>query len=605
MKSSGRTRRHVRAKVLAAVVAGTVVGTLGVLSITNAMAATAGPIIGFGGKCVDVSGANTANGTPIQLYDCNGNAAQRWTVGNSDSSIQALGKCLDVAGGAITDGAQVQLYDCNGTGAQKWTAGSGRLLNPQSGKCLDASGNSSANGTRLTLWSCHGNANQIWTLPDGDPTPTPTLTGGGALTTVSYTGSDAVLANPERGFVHFADCGSTPLSAGTLAGYRAEGVTQVWCMVYLRNFRTRDIDAATLDLLQRQFDAIRTAGLTTILRFAYTDDMVGDDAAPAQVLRHIAQLKPLLRTNAYVISVVQAGFIGAWGEWYYTQNFGNEGRVSATDQANRKAVVDALLDAVPVTRMIQLRYPGLKRAMYGSAALTSGTAYTGTATARLGYHNDCFLASADDMGTFPDPAVDRPYLAGETTYLPMGGETCAVNPPRSQCASALAELAQFHWSYLNADYQPDVLASWRSGGCMTEIQRRLGYRFTLTQGSFGRTASAGGTLPVKISIRNDGFAAPYNARPVQLVLRDSAGTLHRLSLQSDPRRWLPGTTTTVEQNVTLPANLPAGSYQLGLALPDATSSLAQLPQYSVQTANVGLWNAVGGYNDLSATVAVG
>lgn len=422
--------------------------------------------------------------------------------------------------------------------------------------------------------------------------------------TVAYQGSDAVFANPERGLMHYADCGSSPLSAATLAGWRAESVTQVFCMVYLRDFRDRDIDSGTLTLLQRQFDAIRTAGLTAILRFAYTDDVAGDDAAPAQVVRHIEQLAPVLRQNAYVISVVQAGFVGAWGEWYYTQNFGNAGRVSATDQANRAAVVQALLDALPDTRMLQLRTPAIKRAIHGTTALTASNAYSGTAAARSGHHNDCFLASADDFGTYADPATERPYLAAETTYLPMGGETCAPNPPRSECATALAEMAQFHWSYVNADYHRDVLASWRSGGCMPEIERRLGYRFTLTEGSFGTSASPGGSLPVRIGVRNDGFAAPYNARLVQLVLRDSAGAVRRLPLTADPRRWLPGTTTTVEQTVALPADLPPGTYRLGFALPDATPALADRPEYAVRTANADLWDADSGYNDLAATVTV-
>jgi len=423
-------------------------------------------------------------------------------------------------------------------------------------------------------------------------------------TAVAYQGSDAVLANPERGLMHYADCGSAPLSAATLAGWRAGNVTQVFCMVYLRDFRTRDIDPATLALLQRQFDAIRTAGLTAILRFAYTDSAAGDDAAPGQVLRHIEQLTPLLRQNAYLISVVQAGFVGAWGEWYYTQNFGNEGRISAADQANRAAVVRALLAALPDTRMAQLRTPAIKRAIFGTGALTSADAYSGAPAARAGHHNDCFLASADDFGTYADPATERPYLAAETTYLPMGGETCAPNPPRSECASALAEMAQFHWSYVNADYHADVLASWRSGGCLPEIERRLGYRFTLTEGSFGTDVAPGGGLAVRVGVRNDGFAAPYNARLVQLVLRDSAGATRRLPLAADPRRWLPGATTTVEQTVTVPADLPPGTYRLGLALPDATPALADRPEYAVRTANTGLWIADGGYNDLAATVTV-
>ncbi|TXS52166.1 glycoside hydrolase family 16 protein [Streptomyces sp. t39] len=123
-----------------------------------------GPITGIGGKCVDVAGANSADGTPVQLYDCNGTAAQRWTVG-ADGTIRALGKCLDVASGGTADGTVVQLWTCNGSAAQRWVANAARdIVNPQANKCLDATGNSSANGTRLQIWTCGGTANQKWTV---------------------------------------------------------------------------------------------------------------------------------------------------------------------------------------------------------------------------------------------------------------------------------------------------------------------------------------------------------------------------------------------------------------------------------------------------------
>jgi beta-glucanase (GH16 family) len=121
-------------------------------------------ITGIGGKCVDVAGANTANGTPVQLWDCNGTGAQQWTVG-SDGTIRALGKCMDVTAGSTADGAQVQLFDCNGTGAQRWVVTAAHdIVNPQANKCLDATGVSSANGTRLQIWTCSGGANQKWTV---------------------------------------------------------------------------------------------------------------------------------------------------------------------------------------------------------------------------------------------------------------------------------------------------------------------------------------------------------------------------------------------------------------------------------------------------------
>ncbi|VVJ15460.1 Uncharacterised protein [Amycolatopsis camponoti] len=121
-----------------------------------------GTITGYGGKCVDVAGASTANGTTVDLYTCNGTGAQQWTA--SSGTLRALGKCLDVASAGTANGSRVQLYDCNGTGAQQWTASGSQLVNPASGKCLDATGPSSADGTPLQIWTCTGAANQSWTL---------------------------------------------------------------------------------------------------------------------------------------------------------------------------------------------------------------------------------------------------------------------------------------------------------------------------------------------------------------------------------------------------------------------------------------------------------
>ncbi|MFI5932902.1 ThuA domain-containing protein [Actinoplanes sp. NPDC051494] len=124
-----------------------------------------GPVVGLAGKCLDVSGAGTADGTKIQLYTCNNSAAQRWTV-TPGSTVKALGKCLDVAGGATANGTKAQLWTCNGTGAQVWAAqADGSVRNPQSGRCLDVSQNSSANGQQIHIWDCLGAANQKWALP--------------------------------------------------------------------------------------------------------------------------------------------------------------------------------------------------------------------------------------------------------------------------------------------------------------------------------------------------------------------------------------------------------------------------------------------------------
>jgi hypothetical protein len=421
------------------------------------------------------------------------------------------------------------------------------------------------------------------------------LTGAGdhPRRSVTYPPTSAAIANPERGFYHHTgDCDKNDFDAATLRGYReSQNISLVMCIFYLEQFKTSPIGADALAQLQQQLDTIRTAGLKAVLRFAYssTDDV---DATKDQVLAHLDQLQPYLRRNADVIAVLQAGFIGTWGEWWDTQHFGDEGVISEQDWANRKAVTDKELQVLPASRAIQLRTPKFKRTMYGTGRVE-----------RIGHHNDCFLASPDDFGTYENPAVEYPYLQQDTTVNPMGGETCVVNPPRSECPTATAELSGFHWSYLNTDYNTDVLASWAAGGCLAEVVNRLGYRFTLVNGTFPATTARRAQVPVTITVRNDGWAAPYNPRGVNLVLRNvNGGATHRIALSSDPRTWAAGSTTTVNQTVTVPASVQRGRYQLLLELPDPL--LPNRPEYSIRTANEGLWDAATGLNDLKAQITV-
>ncbi|MEV0930745.1 PQQ-dependent sugar dehydrogenase [Streptomyces phaeochromogenes] len=124
-----------------------------------------GEVKGVNAKCLDIDNAQTTDGTKVQIWTCNGSAAQKWTV-SGDGTLRALGKCLDVSDAGTADGTKIQLWTCNGSGAQTWAAQSdGTVRNPQSGKCLDASGGTWNDGTAVHLWTCHANANQKWTLP--------------------------------------------------------------------------------------------------------------------------------------------------------------------------------------------------------------------------------------------------------------------------------------------------------------------------------------------------------------------------------------------------------------------------------------------------------
>ncbi|MGW6793184.1 ricin-type beta-trefoil lectin domain protein [Streptomyces chartreusis] len=120
---------------------------------------------GIAGKCIDVRNSGTADGTPVQLYSCNGTGAQRWTyVPGAGGTLRALDRCLDVSGGGTANRTKVQLWPCNGTGAQRWVTGpNSSLINPQSGRCLDDPGSSTVDGTQLQIYDCNGAAAQRWT----------------------------------------------------------------------------------------------------------------------------------------------------------------------------------------------------------------------------------------------------------------------------------------------------------------------------------------------------------------------------------------------------------------------------------------------------------
>ena len=131
------------------------------------------PLVGYQGLCLDVTGANNADGTAVEVYTCNGTNSQQWTE-ESDGTVRSLGKCLDVAAGGTANGTAVDLYTCNNTGAQQWQPQSnGTLRNPASGRCLDDTG-SGLSGTKVQILDCSGAPNQEWISPAGSATGTGT-----------------------------------------------------------------------------------------------------------------------------------------------------------------------------------------------------------------------------------------------------------------------------------------------------------------------------------------------------------------------------------------------------------------------------------------------
>jgi hypothetical protein len=124
------------------------------------------------GKCMDDTGNSGNNGTKVQIWACNGGAAQNWTYypdtdPGDAGEVVIHGKCLDIVNRGTANGSKLQLWSCTGATNQQWyiVGDAGELYNPVSGRCIDDPYNSTTNGKQLDIWSCNDEPWQAWTLP--------------------------------------------------------------------------------------------------------------------------------------------------------------------------------------------------------------------------------------------------------------------------------------------------------------------------------------------------------------------------------------------------------------------------------------------------------
>lgn len=431
--------------------------------------------------------------------------------------------------------------------------------------------------------------------------------------------------------------------------YRPFGLTLVQAYCYLSEYGDRPIPQEKLDLLERSFDDLRRNGLKAVLRFAYEKSNRGVDYGPTLewILRHIEQLGPIIRDNADVIYVMQAGFVGAWGEWHSATH------IKRDDHQALAAIVKEVLDALPEDRMTQVRVPKYKRWVLSQPVfdafdeVTQKTAHTTVPAARIGFHNDGFLAGRSHGGTWPEkPHFGSPgnpefdYMTRESAYLPVDGELFWSDQGFDGKAeagkgvdglNAAIHMRLHHYSSFSLAHS----YSWREGenysidrwlatpipaerlreakmpisdGYFEDgfgrpvkrtrfeyIQDHLGYRLELQKGRMPQRLSVGGDLTVGLELINRGFSTLHNPRPVYIVLVGQDGRVIELAAKdADPRRWQPfapgdETYTPLRHHVSINARLPAavtpGWYRVGLWMPDAHQRLRLDPRYAVRVAN--------------------
>ncbi|MFC1713772.1 DUF4832 domain-containing protein [Candidatus Poribacteria bacterium] len=423
--------------------------------------------------------------------------------------------------------------------------------------------------------------------------------------------------------------------------YEPYGLTLAQTYCYLDGFIGKPISERKLELLQESFDNLRKRGLKAVLRFAYEKTTNKSSGPELQdILRHIDQLAPLIRKNTDVIFVMQAGFVGAWGEWHSSAH-GLE-----SDHSTLAAIIARVLDVLPADRMTQVRVPKYKRwvleqpILGGRHQVIDGqTAHTDTPAARIGFNNDGFLAGDTCGGTWPEsPHFSNPgnpefdYMTDESPYVAIDGELFwadqggKIEGLRAAIRMRLHHYSSFSLAHsysekegplfsiddwvqtpltaedvraaklpLSDGYFKDASGNQAPRTQFEYIRDHLGYRIEMQRATFPNIMQVSGELTVEAELINRGFSTIHNPRQVYFVLIDTNGRVVQFPVKdADPRKWQPHEpgdesyeplTHKISIRAQLPDSLEPGWYQLGLWMPDSYKSLRMDSRYAVRVAN--------------------
>ncbi|MDR1436660.1 MAG: DUF4874 domain-containing protein [Candidatus Symbiothrix sp.] len=396
---------------------------------------------------------------------------------------------------------------------------------------------------------------------------------------------------------------------------QGDSVTLTQLYIYLTSFWDTPLSQTGLDNIQTLFDGLRSHQVKAILRFAYSRDdgrigngHSGQNPGYAHTLSHLAQLKPLIQDNMDVISVVEAGFIGTWGEW--TPGY------SAAENRN---IAKTLFDCFPESQGMLVRYNSIKDNL--AAVLNTGQ------LARVGFANDYFTTGLKNCGS-SDYCMDSPeynrvkdesftfYMRGEIPYNegPPWGFDVLMDPD-----TVLKVLKDHHYTALDITQNfADNIAYWKTCKIYPEklqknkiffsedyfkdeqgetllrslyqfIRDHLGYRLNLLNTSTLRLED--GNLQYNLELTNTGFAAPLHPKTVYLLLIDEAGQIaEEIELAGvNPNDWQPFAKGNPDEHLThtIQGTLHpevTGKYKVGIWVADNHPSNRNKAAFSIKFA---------------------
>lgn len=360
---------------------------------------------------------------------------------------------------------------------------------------------------------------------------------------------------------------------------------------------SRPLTQDVLDAFEATLDNVRQRGKTAIVRFCYDPHFDGSkncDPEQSVILGHLRQLGEVYARNTDVITFVELGMYGSWGEMHSSNTGSNE---------NIAEALQTLLECTPPEIKIGVRRPdiiavwmgvnegnnydgfGLETDLFQEAAERKGDTLN-----RVGMYNDGYLGSDSDLGTIGMGASGHKmtremmvrFLQKYSQHTPYGGELVA-NANDGEPINTPTYLSQegfrTHTSYLNYEWHQPTILSWKdsifNGGDpeydgkdgYTYVENHLGFRYILRHSEISESISTGEDIHMKLLIENVGFGNLTKKCKTSFVLKNSNEMFEIFpETPINPQEWLSQKDSEVDATIPLPSDLADGHYEVFIRL---------------------------------------
>lgn len=372
----------------------------------------------------------------------------------------------------------------------------------------------------------------------------------------SFEESDRKLNNPNCGFYYIHGFWITDEVADykeNVSNRFAEDkdTTLAMIQINLQNYRDREISEQGLLNIEALFTELEQIDKNLILRFLYDWDGENAEKEPEDlkiILKHMEQVAPIVNRHKAQIYTMQGLFIGNWGEMNGTKY---------TSVSDLKTLTNKLVEVLDEDIYLAVRMPMFWRQITDIADLTQDLARSDIGL-RLGLYNDGIMGNEQDYGTYGTKSRQE---QGDLSYwnreeelafqkilcekVPNGGEVIVDNS-YNDLENAISSLKTMHISYLNRDYDRNVLNKWAAEtisqeGCfdgmdgLSYVERHLGYRFLVDHVAVDYSFKED-EISVTADIKNVGFSPIYKAAKAELVVyHHNTGTWESYSMEGDLR----------------------------------------------------------------------